>query len=212
MDFVETYYTDVVGCYPHADNTNREKSQAIIDYLLEAGMDESEVLRFVEEAPAADCLHPGLLPEWMWENQLTKKGAFYFHNTLHVHSPAPLWNPRTGRETFGKFYLEMKIKYGMIDLIRYFYRTLSVPRELMDEKRDSASFQYMLNRYERFSSRYEALDFVLGLIDYGKHMDEDEMSISGVLDIKRYEASVLEIFEEKAGAAELACANVTIWR
>lgn len=212
MDFVEFYYSDVVGYYPFEDNDNRKQAKAVIDHLVDAGLSDEEILRFLEGAPTDGVLRPEHLPEWLWEDQLTQKGTFYYHHSLHITSPAPTWNPRTGMQQAGKFYLEMRIKYGMIDLVRYFYRTLGVPLDLLDQKRDEAAFHHMLNRYKRFAPRYEALDFVLALIDYGKHMDEEEMSISSVFDVKRYEAQVREIFEKKVDAASHAEANVIIWR
>lgn len=212
MDFVEFYYSDVVGSYPFETEDNRKRAQAVVDYLSDAGLTDEEILRFIESAPSDGVLDHSHLPDSLWENELTKKNTFYYHHTLHINSPAPTWNPRTGKESQAKFYLEMKIKYRMSDLIRYFYRTLGVPLDLIDERRDEAAFHHLLNRYKRFAPRYEALDFVLSLIDYGKHMDEDEASISGIFDIRRYESEVREMFEAKVAAAAHAGANVIVWR
>lgn len=212
MDFVELYYSEVVGCYPFNTDDNRKKTQAVIDYLIDAGMSDEEIIRFVEHAPASDCLTPDLLPDWMWEGSLLKKNTFYYHNTLHILSKPPSWNPRTGKQSVDKFYMEMKIKYGMRELIRYFYRTLGVSVELMDLKRDEAGFKYLMERYRKFEPEVQALDFVLSLIDYAKHMDEDEQSVTSILDIKRYEAQVLEISRTRAAEAALAKANAIVWR
>lgn len=212
MDFVEMYYSNVVGCYPFHTDDNRFKTQAVIDYLIDAGFSDGEILRFVENAPASDCLEPSFLPDWMWEGSLLKRDTFYYHNSLHIVSKPPSWNPRTGKQTSSRFYLEMKIKYTMMDLIRYFYRTLGVDRALLDEKRDAAAFKYLMDRYKRFEPEIQALDFVLALVDYAKHMDEDETSVTNILDVKRYEAPALELLQNRVSEASLAKANVIVWR
>lgn len=212
MDFIEFYYSDIVGCYPFETEDSREKVKAIIDYLIDANLSEEEILRVLEGAPTTGIITPSDLPEWLWEGQLTQKNTFYYHHTLHLSSPAPSWNPRTGVHSSTKFYLEMKIKYNVSHLVRYFYRTLNISSDLLDERRDEAAFYHLLDRYKRFAPRFEALDFVLSLIDYGKHMDEDELSISSIFDIKRYEAKVLEMFDVKVAAASHAGANVIVWR
>ena len=149
MDYVEFYYSQVVGFYPSDTDDFRTKTGKVIQHLIDAEIDESDIMRFIEESPPKDFLTPDDLPDWLWEESLLKKNTFYYHNTLHIKPPAPVFNPRSKKEKVDKFYLEMKIRYTMDDLIRYFYKTLRVNAELADKKKDEGSFNYLLNKYSR---------------------------------------------------------------
>jgi hypothetical protein len=212
MDFVEMYYSDVVGYYPCETDEYRIKSQKIIDYLTDAEVVTSLITKFIEEAPASDYLIPDMLPEWLWDESILKKNTFYYHNTLQITSKPPVFNPKTGIETVSPFFLEMRIQYSMDELIRYFYRKLNLDVALMDRKRDIASAKYLLDRYSRVATFIEPIDFVLALIDYANNMDEDERTLSNILDVKNNEQEVLKMLQAKVAEATVANANKIVWR
>jgi hypothetical protein len=213
MDFVEMYYSNVVGYYPCETDEYRIKSQNMIDYLIDAGIPTNLITKFVEEAPASDYIIPDMLPDWLWNGSLLKRNTFYYHNTLQITSKPPVFNPRTGKETVSPFFLEMKIQYVMDELIRYFYRKLNLDIVLMDKKRDIASAKYLLDRYSRVATFIEPIDFVLALIDYTHDIDDDdERTISSILDVKNYEQEVLKMLQAKVAEATVANVNKIIWR
>jgi hypothetical protein len=209
MDFIEVYYNCVWGCYPFEDDTNKMKSQRIIDYLLEAGISETDILDFVENAPKVDYLTPDLLPDRFWELSLVKRDRFYYHNILHIVSDAPKWDPLSNIQSVAEFHLEMKIRFTMEELINYFYGVLNISAELMDIIRDTGSFNYLLGKYSKFTF-IEPLDFVLSLIDYCK--DSIDRKIVSILDIAQYESEVYEKLKAKAEQAKFEKANKIVWR
>lgn len=210
MDLVEFYYSNTVGCYPGEDNDFRDKTKKVVDYLEDAGVSNEKILRFLEEAPAANYLTTDMLSDWIWEDSILKREAFYYHNTLQITSKAPSFSPITGKETVYPFYLEMKINYSMNDLINYCYRKLGLDPVFLDYKKDAGSFNFLLKRYESLSF-IEPVDFILSLVDYTKDM-EDEQSINSVLDIRRYEQEVNKVLQSKVLNAAKAGANRIVWR
>jgi hypothetical protein len=210
MDFVEMYYSEIVGSYPTTTDEFRIKSQKIIDYLYEAGVPENSILKFIETAPAQNYLTPDILPEWLWDNSLLSKDSFYYHNTLQITSRPPSFNPITRQEIVYPFFIEMKIVYTMEQLIRYFYRTTRLDIALIDMKRDSASFKYLLDKYQKSVSFVEPIDFILSLIDYAKDIEDNK--ISNIFDIKNNEQEVYKMLENKVAQASLEKVNSIVWR
>jgi len=210
MDYAEFYYSQVVGHYPFDTDVFKNKTQKVIDYLIDAGISENDILRFIEESPPKDFLTPDDLPDWLWEGSLLKKDTFYYHNTLHIKPKAPVFNPHSNKEIVEDFYLEMKIKFTMEDLINYFYDTLMISRELMDYKRDEGAFNHLLNRYDKLQF-VESIDFVLALIDQCKPTSYFS-TVHNVFDIRQAEAETFEMFKRMTAEAEYAKANVIVWR
>jgi hypothetical protein len=208
MDYVEMYYNLAHGCYPFSNDDNKIKSQKVIDYLKECGIEPYQIFRFIETASSMDCLSPGMLPEWLWENSLLKKDKFYYHNSLHINSQVPSWDPLAKKEVIYDFYMEMKIKYTTEELLRYAYTTLKIDCVLIDEKRDKASLGYLLGKYQKFEF-IEAIDVVLSLID---HAANQENRVRNLLDVSQYESEVYDMLLVKVAEAKLAKANKIVWR
>lgn len=211
MDYAEFYYSQVVGLYPFDTDDCRIQTDKVMQHLVDAGISESDIIRFIEESPPKDCLTPDDLPDWLWEESLLKKNTFYYHNTLHIRPPAPTFNPHSQSEKVEKFYLEMKIRYTMDDLIRYFYRTLRINSELADRKKDEGSFNYLLNKYDKLEF-CEAIDFVLALIDYNRPTNISAFPVQSILDITQSQQDVYDLFKRKTAEASLQKANRIIWR
>jgi hypothetical protein len=209
MDLVELYY-GMIGGYPSDNEENKIKSQNIIDYLKDCNIPEREIVTFICTAPVADKLSPTMLPDELWNNSFLKRDKFYYHNILHLTSAPPTWNPVTGVEKIVPFYLEMKILFTMQDIIRYFYKKMYIDTELIDVKKDTGSFNFLLGRYEKFKF-VEPIDYLLAVIDHASRLDE-ERRIRSVLDIQQYEGEVFDMLQRKVAEASLAKANVIIWR
>lgn len=106
------------------------------------------------------------------------------------------------------YFLEMKIRYTMQDLIAYFYSKLHIDLELKDDKRDAARLEALLKKYNRLSF-IESLDFVLALIDYAAYAGT---RIMNVFDIEKNESEVYELLKRKAAEASFQGKNRIIWR
>lgn len=211
MDYAEFYYNQVIGYYPFDTDDNRRQTEKTIQYLFDAGVSEEDVLRFIEESPPKDCLTPDDLPDWLWEGSLLERDTFYYHHTLHIKPKAPIFDQNTQKEKTDKFYLEMKIKYTMDDLIDYFYEVLKIDKDLCDYKKDGGSFNYLLNKYKKITF-CEPIDFVLALIDSHKPENNQHFSVQNVLDIQEKEAEVYDMMKRKTLEASLHKANRIIWR
>jgi hypothetical protein len=210
MDFVELYYNLVWGCYPFDTNENKIKSQKVIDYLIETKISEADMLSLVENAAREDCLTPQMLPDFLWEGSLLQRDRFYYHSVLHLTSKAPTWDPVLNKRESTPFYLEMKIRFSMEDLLTYYYNLFSVEYGLRDVKKDSGSFNYLLNRFSKFSF-IEPVDFTLSLMDYAKSQS-DNYTVKNVLDISTFESDVYKLLKDRVAEAELAKANRIVWR
>lgn len=211
IDYSEFYYINTLGYYPH--NTEREKliTQATIDYLFDSELSEKEVIKAIETSKPGDCLTPDKLPDWLWENSLVERNTYYYHHILHLLPPVPRFNPHTKIETKTAFYMEMRIRFTIDQLVDYFYTTSMISKDLVDRKRDSGSLNYLLSKYSKLGF-VRPLDFILSLID-AVNADKNQIAkVTNVLDITRYEAQVYENLKHTAAQAELSKANHIIWR
>lgn len=209
MNYADYYYRQTVGCYPADDDTCLIQTKKTIDYLFDCGFSEQEVLKVLEEAEPAASLTPDLLPDWLWEGSLIERGKFYYHRILHIKPEAPVYNPRTGEVKTTPFYLEMKIRFTMDDLLDYFYDTMMTPAELVDRNKDAGAFKYMLEKYKKISF-IEPLDFILSLIDYTK--ETEAVPTSSVLDTQKHEREVYDLLKQKTEEAKAAKMNRIVWR
>lgn len=211
MNYAEFYYSQVLGQYPFDSDENKIKTQKVVDYLIEANVSESDIIRVIEESPPKDFLSPEDLPEWLWEGSLLKRNTFYYHNRLHIKTKAPRFNPFTLKEEVDKFYMEMKIKYTLGDLINYFYESLRLNTELADKNKDEGSFRYLLNKYSKLNF-IESIDFVLALIDEEKLHSKEFGAASSILDLSARHNEVYEKLKRQTEEAKLHRANRIMWR
>lgn len=206
IDFVDFYYSNVCGYTP--DEDEQCVTANTITYLKDNGYADKEIARILLECGGAPALFPSGLPASLWEPYLTKPGQFYYHHTLQMTSKPPHYDVKLKKEIMEPYYMEMKIRFGMDDLIAYFYRELAIDLELMDKRRDSVRFASLLKKYERLSF-VDSLDFVLSLIDFAKFAHQRVMS---VFDIERNEADVFEELKRKAAEASFHGKNRIVWR
>lgn len=206
LDFTDFYYTEVYGSTP--DEQHQTVTRNTIQYLEECGYLNTEILHILQQCGRHIELRPTDLPASLWEPYLTKPNQFYYHHVLQLTSPPPYYDIHRKREVMESYYMEMKIRFGMNDLITYFYDTLSIDLELMDKKRDAGRFSTLLKKYDRLSF-VDSLDFVLSLIDFAKFALQRVMS---VFDIERNEADVFEELKRKAAEASFHGKNRIVWR
>lgn len=208
MDYVEFFYTNNVGRYPFTTEKEADITKGTIEYLKDCGFTHREILLTIIDYDRGSYMHPEFLPETLWENSLIRKGHFYYHHALRLVSKPPTFDPSTGTEKVPDFYLEMKIRFTMEDLIAYFYNTLGIDLSLKDIKRDAGSFKFLLQKYEKLDF-IESLDFVLSLIDFAKHANDEILSI---LDIARNEAEVYKKLKCHTAEAKHSRADMVTWR
>lgn len=84
-------------------------------------------------------------------DNLMERDVFYYHEELRNMSKPPTMkrDPETGRmfRYTEPFYLEMKSRYSMQDLLNYWYKQMNIkPNEHM-LRQDEGKFKYMLNNF-----------------------------------------------------------------
>ena len=207
MDYADFYYSNVLGYTPN-NSEDIKRTELTAAFLVECGLEKHEIVQALLQSNAKERLTPDDLPDHLWEGSLTRRGQFYYHHTLQLTSRPPHFDIKSGREIIEPYYLEMKIRYSMKDLLRYYYSKLSIDEELMDERRDAARMEAILKKYERLSF-VSALDFVLSLIDYTAYAHQ---RVLNVFDIEKNEAEVFDDLKRKAAEASFHGKNVIVWR
>ena len=121
---------------------------------------------------------------------MTSDDSVYYHNELQIHSKPGYYNPETGRVDKQPYYLEMRYRYTMDDLLEYYYNKLSVPIQFRNTKRDIGAFKHILNDY-KFNNMH-TVDFILYIIDYTV---ANEIRICNPLDLKNWAQQTYEYLE-----------------
>ena len=205
MELTEFYYYNL-GEEP--EELEREITQKTLDYLKDNGFNDKEIVQLISCFPAKTTLTPNDIPDSLWENSLLKRDTFYYHNEFHITSPAPYWDFEKDKIISSRFFLEMKIKYTVKDLIKYYYKNFPMDTKLIDEKKDIGSMEYLLNKYKNLDF-VEPVDFVLYLIDEAVNNGMEHIEI---IDLKRFEKETYEYLKNKTMNAAVEKMNKIIWR
>jgi len=177
---------------------------------------EDEILKFAKDYPAVvtKIYH---LEEIFVNKQppqnLMQRDVFYYHNLLR-EVPPPVRirrDPETGeyiRES-APFFLEMKRRFTMQDLLDYWYRTNYITPNDHMRKQDEGKFRYLLSIY--------SLDEILFAIDAAKvQRNESELPpLRNAFDLEKYmdgELGAREFIKRKENAHKVAGINRIIKR
>lgn len=179
-----------------------------LSYLRDNDFTENQIINMIKDFPPKMALEPKDLPDKLWNSSLVKRDVFYYHNELHITSPAPYWDFENDKIISSRFFLEMRIKYSVRDLISYYYKKIPMDSRLIDNKKDVGTMEYLLNKYKRVSF-IEPVDFVLYLIDEAAN---SECEINEMIDLKRFESDTFKYLERKTINAAAEKMNLIIWR
>ena len=140
---------------------------------MESGDIFNEILKILISCNK-DAIKGDNLPEELWNDSLIEKDRFYYSDILHINSKLPSWNPKTFKEECPSFFLEMKIKFSMNDLLNYYYDKCRIPLALQDDKKNAGAFKHLIAKYEAFKNA-PGLDYVIALINKGSEDKEKEI-------------------------------------
>ena len=204
---VYNYYSLCRGIEPEDKAFNR--TLATTKYLKDNNIDDKEILKILiacnkDEITGED------LPEYLWEDSLLDKGVFYYSDILHIKSKAPVWNPITFKEESEPFFLEMKIKFTIDDLLNIYYDKCRIPLGIRDKKKDAGALKHLINKYNAFKN-VPGIDYVLTLIDYASK-DINKELITNVFEIEEYNKDVIQNFKAMYEQAEFEKTNKIVWR
>lgn len=161
MDLTAYYYKEIVGVYDFPTLREEAITRHTLAHLYDSGFSEPEIFSIINEIGGKKgYIEPSDLPDSIWKESLTQKGHYYCHHALQIVPPDPIVL-KDGTFKEYPFYQEMRSRFTMQDLLKYFYlRNYCIT----DEARDKAQFKHLLKKYEAVDG-IESLDIVLFMID-----------------------------------------------
>mgnify|MGYP003291688222 CR=1 FL=1 len=129
-------------------------------------------------------------------------GPVYRHHELQIHSLPGGFDPVTCTVIKRPYYLEMKSRYTMNNLMDYYYTKLVVPMLFRDEKRDIGAFKHLLSSFK--SPIIDSVDFILFVIDY---VSSNEYKINNPLELKNWFQQTYEYLEQFVLSVKLEIVN-----
>lgn len=203
---MNAYYRIANG---YCDEVLDKITQATMMYLIDNGYDFKDILNILRNSNIEDCFRPESLPDCLWENSLVKRDTYYYHSSLHITSKPPKWNPETLKVEYEPFFMEMRIRFTIDNLLDYYYKTCAIDVSLRNEKRDVGAFEHLLKTYTNVVEDVEGLDIVLMLIDEAA---TNQALLSNPLKLQEYEAEVILHCKKFAIEAKYNNANKIVWR
>ena len=129
----------------------------------------------------------------------TKPDTIYYHSRLQIQSKPGGFDPATGEIINRPYFLEMRDRYTMYELLEYFYDKLNIPVEFRDDKRDTGAMQHLINTYKSFTI-ITPVDFILYMIDY---CVSTKTRIGNPLELKNIAQQTCELLENMIPCTKL---------
>ncbi len=126
----------------------------------------------------------------------------YRHCELQIHSLPGGFDPETCTVIKRPYYLEMKSRYTMNNLLDYYYTKLVVPMLFRDEKRDIGAFKHLLSSFK--SPLIDSVDFILFVIDY---VSSYEYKVNNPLELKNWFQQTYEYLEQYVLSTKIEIVN-----
>jgi hypothetical protein len=141
-------------------------------------------------------------------NNLIEPDVFYYHNILREVPPPPKITIKDGKVIREEqpFYLEMKKRFTMEELLQYWYEKNGITPTAHMLKQDEGKFKYLLGIYN--------LDEILFAIDVSKTIRAERqlMPLRNVFDLERYMDDAREYILGKKNVHQLQGINQVIKR
>ena len=126
----------------------------------------------------------------------------YRHCELQIHSIPGGFDPETCTIIKRPYYLEMKSRYTMNNLLDYYYTKLVVPMLFRDEKRDIGAFKHLFSSFK--SPLIDSVDFILFVIDY---VSSYEYKVNNPLELKNWFQQTYEYLEQYVLSTKIEIVN-----
>lgn len=163
MDLIEYFYFNII-CRPIESDEDYIKSKCTLEYLEDCNFNEKEIINlFSKWDKKVIRINPEDIPLIAWDNSLLKKNTFYLHKELKLF-PSPSIVTPDGKENNHPYYMEIKIKYTIEDLLKYFYFYCGMPHSKMDEKLHTSQVKHLLERFKSYKD-IQPIDLFLTLVD-----------------------------------------------
>jgi len=138
-------------------------------------------------------------------NNLLQADIFYYHNILREVSPPVkiAKDPKTGQliRQSHPFFLEMKRRFTMKDLLNYWYEQMDIAPSEHLIRQDEGKFKYMLSNY--------TLDEILFAIDVAKTIRKEQQlrPLRNAFDLEKYIEDAREFIRAKENIHRLQGIN-----
>jgi hypothetical protein len=139
-------------------------------------------------------------------NNLLERDVFYYHNILREVPPPPRIRFVDGKPVREEqpFYLEMKKRFTLEDLLQYWYNSNGVSPNDHMRRQDEGKFKYLLGIYN--------LDEILFAIDVSKTMRAEQQlpPLRNAFELERYMEEARKFIEGKKNVHQLQGINRVI--
>lgn len=135
-------------------------------------------------------------------DSIIETDTLYRHHELQIHSKPGGFDPATCTVIQRPYYLEMKVRYTMDNLLDYYYTKLVVPSMFRDEKRDIGAMKHLISNFK--SPMINSVDFILFVIDY---VASNQYKINNPLDLKNWFQNTYEYLEHFVLSTKLELVN-----
>lgn len=199
------------GRYKFEKKNKREQTAKAIEYIKEClrGEKDKSILNDIFNLFAEQgYINAKNIPHSVWKDTLIMPNRFYYHPELQIRNPLPVFDFEKGILQEHAYFLEIRKKYTMKNLLDYVYEKIGIEDFFHEEKKDIKSIEYLLNKYEK-NKYVQSLDFVLYLVD----MTADKNKrISKLLDIQEAELETADKIKQMITIAKIKGYNQVVWR
>jgi hypothetical protein len=217
--FSHWYYSNVYGNYSFKTQNNFNITKLSFQYLIDSGISAEEIVDFSNRHPEGIITPKTIIDDiQLWKDSLIIPNQYYSHKSLQIIAPAAHWETVNGKSTLmvvDDFWLEIKLRYTMKDLISDYTNSMYNSIISQTEKQTAGCFNFLLTKYQavinkQCSAYLTALDLVLAGID--THHKAYHGFINSPLDLQ---ADIDTIFQEMLWEAKLGSESGNrkiIWR
>lgn len=208
-DYLSWYHNYVLGYEPEE---NTKYTIGAIEYMIDSGLSKKEIFNELLRHNTPIIKSQNLSDE-LWNDSLLEKSKFYFHRELQIVSKAPIFDIKTNTKILLPFFIEIKIKYTIDDIINYYYRNIpGADRSISDINVDRKTISYLLNLCKNVSYG-ESIDMLLLAIDFMKNASNVNMFIGNdIFSLKNYLGMSKESIKNTILEAKVRNADKIIWR
>ena len=204
LDRMADLYIYQLGQEPD-DSSAWQASRNLLQYLTEAGVSQSEAFETI--ASSLRLPSPDQLPKTLWKDSLLQPGKIYWHKRLRLQA-MPETRKLDGTWDRPQWFLEMKIRFTLSDLLDYGYAAFGTPPVFRNEKRDLGIVRHLLERFSNWEF-CEPVDAVLAVIDKAASNETHKPNLYSLQDFE--EPAYLEL-QSKIAQAKLLGLGKIIWR
>lgn len=189
------FYFQTIGANP--DILEYQKKQNQIDILIKDNINTETIKEAILQSPYDMRTYIKSQPV-----NIMKKGVFYYHPALQIAPLAPIVQLNadgTFTDIVEDFYLKMKPRYSMEDILEYFYSRFPTVNKVY--KRDLGSIQYLYKSAMDWVVNDEGLnplDLLLFTIDTACVLIYDEdTELASAINLSEYLRDGLNIYRDK---------------